>query len=195
MNEQTKIEWIIKQHNDTNHMYDKYLPYEFHLRMVDEVRKKFRHILPKMLFIDNPLPSRLLVEPGDYTHLVIELACYGHDLQEDTRVTYNDINRELGSDVAEIIRAVTNYGRGRNRDERMPDFVYDDIRNTPGAIFVKLCDRIANVQYGKMMGSSMFTKYKKENEHFLQKLGLVGLDQDMITYYEMVTYLNNLFND
>ena len=77
----------------------------------------------------------------------------------------------------------------------MPDFVYEDIRNTPGAIFVKLCDRIANVQYGKMMGSSMFKKYKAENPHFLEKLGLTGLDQDMTTYYEMVTYLNNLFND
>jgi len=192
IDKQQAIDWIIKQHNDTNHMYDEYLPYEFHLRMVNEVRKKFQHILPRKLFMQ--LASHTL-PPENITDRVIELACFGHDLQEDTRATYNDIYKVLGKDAAEIIRAVTNYGRGRNRDERMPDFVYEDICNTPGATFVKLCDRIANVQYGKMMGSSMFTKYKNENEHFLTKLGLVGLDEGITTYYEMVTYLNNLFND
>ena len=34
-----KIDWILKQHKDTNHMYDTYLPYEFHLRMVKNVAK------------------------------------------------------------------------------------------------------------------------------------------------------------
>lgn len=184
IDKQQAIDWIIKQHNDTNHMYDEYLPYEFHLRMVNEVRKKFQRIIPYKSFTD-PTGENI-------TDRVIELACFGHDLQEDTRATYNDILKVLGKDAAEIIRAVTNYGRGRNRDERMPDFCYDDIRNTPSATFVKLCDRIANVQYGKMMGSSMFAKYKNENEHFLTKLDVINMDS---IYNKMVVYLNNLFND
>lgn len=193
MIKQERIDWIIQQHRNTNHMYDKYLPYEFHLRMVVEVFKKFKHLLPKKLFISNPFSSQMLLdlEDIDYTELVIELACWGHDRIEDTRLTYNDIKEKFGKDAVEIIRAVTNYSRGRDRDERMPDFVYEDIRNTPGAVFVKLCDRIANVQYGKMMGSGMYKKYQKENEHFLTKLGLVDLDQD-ITIYHMVQYLDDL---
>jgi hypothetical protein len=70
----------------------------------------------------------------------------------------------------------------------MPDFIYEDIRNTPFATFVKLCDRIANVQYSKMTGSSMFEKYKKENLHFKSKLYVEGqLD-------EMWNYLEDIFN-
>lgn len=179
MNELNKIEWIINQHRNTNHMYDAYLPYEFHLRMVNENYKRFYFTM------------------GEWTPEFaksVEFGCWGHDLMEDTRTNYNEIKNILGEDAAEIIRAVTNYNRGRNRNERMPDFVYDDIRNTPGAIFTKLCDRIANVQYSKMTGSSMFDKYKKENDHFLTKLGLMGLDQDITTYYNMVNDLNNIFN-
>lgn len=173
MIKEEKIKWIIKQHNDTNHMYDTYLPYEFHLRMAVEVFKRHKNILPLSL----------------NDELVIELACWGHDLIEDTRVTYNNVKDQLGENAAEIIRAVTNLGRGRTRDERMPDFVYEDIRNTPGATFVKLCDRIANVQYGKMMGSSMFTGYQNENKHFLTKLDVINMDT---IYNPMVHELNEL---
>jgi hypothetical protein len=36
-----KIEWIIEQHKNTNHFYDLYLPYEFHLRMVVQEANDF----------------------------------------------------------------------------------------------------------------------------------------------------------
>lgn len=191
MNKQERINWIIQQHRDTNHMYDEYLPYEFHLKIVVEVFKKFKYILPKNLFTTPPYLS-IMTPPydyTDYTELVIEFACWGHDGIEDARLTYNDVKEKFGKDAAEIIRAVTNYSRGRDRNERMPDFVYEDIRNTPGATFVKLCDRIANVQYGKMMGSGMYKKYQKENEHFLTKLEVINMDT---IYNKMVQYLNNL---
>ena len=35
MNDMTQ--WCLDQHRNTNHMYDTYLPYEFHLRMVHQV--------------------------------------------------------------------------------------------------------------------------------------------------------------
>ena len=177
-------DWAIQQHKDTNHMYDKYLPYEFHLRMVDSVGKEFFHLLPKNMFqgiyVTPNQNSRLF----DITSLVIENACFGHDLIEDVRVTFNNIIEALKNNkihisndnataIAEIIRAVTNYGRGRNREERMPDFVYEDIRTTPGATFVKLCDRIANIRYGLLTKSSMTAKYAKEHTHFKEKLYIV----------------------
>lgn len=38
-------EWCIDQHKNTNHQYDVYLPYEFHLRMVNQVAQDFKHLL------------------------------------------------------------------------------------------------------------------------------------------------------
>ena len=48
-----KINWCIKKHQETNHFYDKYLPYEFHLRMVNQVAKDFIYLLPKHYFTFN----------------------------------------------------------------------------------------------------------------------------------------------
>lgn len=161
--------FAIKSHEDTNHFYDEYLPYSFHLRMVVKAAWDFIHLIPQ-----------------DKIHFVIA-ACFLHDTIEDARKSYNDIKHNSNEYVAEIVRAVTNYGRGRDRNERMPDFVYDDIRNTESATFVKLADRIANVQYSKMTGSSMFNKYSKEQEHFKSKLFVEG------ELVEMWEYLDNLF--
>lgn len=97
-------------------------------------------------------------------------AVWGHDLIEDCRVTYNDVSDKSTFVVAEIIYAVTNE-KGKSRSKRANYKYYKGIRNTEGAVFVKLCDRIANVRYSKMMGSSMFGKYKKENPNFIEKLG------------------------
>ena len=36
------------------------------------------------------------------------LACWGHDLIEDTRVSYNDVKGQLGEEAADIIYALTN---------------------------------------------------------------------------------------
>ena len=118
------------------------------------------------------------------------MACWGHDLIEDTRTSYNDVNSKLGVHVADIVYAVSNE-KGKNRKERANDKYYEGIRETLGAVFVKLCDRIANVQYSKMTKSRMFEMYKKENIDFMIKLGReVGNP-----YEEMYQYLINLFND
>jgi (p)ppGpp synthase/HD superfamily hydrolase len=135
----------------------------------------------------------------DFQHLLDEelnvhcgKAVFGHDLIEDTRVSYNDVKNQLGEEAADIIYAVTN-DKGKNRKERAGDNYYEGIRNTPGAVFVKLCDRIANVQYGKMTKSRMFEMYKKENSEFILQLGY-GTTSGF-GYGEMFVYLINLFKD
>jgi (p)ppGpp synthase/HD superfamily hydrolase len=162
-----KINWCIEQHCNTNHYYDQYLPYEFHLRMVAQVAEDFLH----------------LPENG-WSDLIV--ACWGHDLIEDTRVSYNDCKKELGEYVADIIYAVTNE-KGKDRSERANDKYYTLIRETPGATFVKLCDRIANVQYSKLTKSRMLDTYMNENLQFITKLNPQN------RYQPMIGYLNNLF--
>lgn len=173
-------------------MYDVYLPYEFHLRMVAEVANDFKHLLDD---------TKDYFTGEDYCgpkqdQVTLRTAClrsaWGHDLIEDCRVSYNDVKNQLGQEVADIIYAVTN-DKGRNRKERAGDKYYEGIRNTPGAVFVKLCDRIANVQYGKMTKSRMFEMYKKENDDFIIQVGYD--DTNTHPYFEMFVYLTNLFNE
>jgi (p)ppGpp synthase/HD superfamily hydrolase len=166
--DQNKINWCIEQHRNTNHYYDEYLPYEFHLRMVTQVAYDFLH-LPENRWSD------------------LILACWGHDLIEDTRISYNDCVKVLGEYVADIIYAITNE-KGKTRAERANDDYYSLIRETPGATFVKLCDRIANVQYSKLTKSVMFNMYIKENTGFINKLNPDN------RFQPMVDYLNKLFN-
>jgi (p)ppGpp synthase/HD superfamily hydrolase len=142
--------------------------------MVNNVYEDFQHLLDEEL--------------NDYCGKAV----WAHDTIEDTRVSYNDVKNQLGDEVADIVYAVTN-DKGKNRKERAGDRYYEGIRNTPGAVFVKLCDRIANVQYGKMTKSRMFEMYKKENPEFIRQLG-VGKGTS-IKYGDMFVYLNSLFND
>jgi (p)ppGpp synthase/HD superfamily hydrolase len=163
---------IIKAHQETNHKYDGYIPYEFHLQMALTIAKRFINLIP--------INDRA----------VVLAAVISHDAIEDARLTYNDVknmaiscgaSEQQSMMVAEMVRAVTNDGRGRNRDERMPDYIYEEIKATFYAVFVKLCDRLANVNYGLVTGGSMPKKYQKEQPTFKGKLYTIGLYEDMWT--------------
>lgn len=161
-----QIQWCIDAHRATNHFYDKYLPYEFHLRLVETVFEEFKHLLK------------------DEKREIVKLACFGHDLIEDARVSYNDCKLTLGEEVADIIYAVTNL-RGKTRAERAGWEYYRGINTIKEAVFVKLCDRIANVRYSILTKSRQFEMYKKENQHFCDNL---------FGFVEMKEHLNSLFD-
>ncbi|MBX3253965.1 MAG: hypothetical protein KF862_07465 [Chitinophagaceae bacterium] len=154
-------DFAIKLHSDVNHKYDG-LDYSTHLYMVYDTACQFSHLLPVEIKIE-ALAS-----------------AWTHDLIEDCRVTYNDIKREFGETIAEITYALTNE-KGRNRKDRANEKYYEGIRNTPGATFVKLCDRMANVLYARIEHTSMYNVYKRENEDFCSHLYTPDL-QEMFTY-------------
>jgi hypothetical protein len=171
-------EWCIDQHRKTNHFYDTYLPYEFHLRMVYEAANDFKHLLDDT---KDYYTGESYRGPRQ-EQVTLRNACL-------LAVSYNDVLNHLGQEAADIIYAVTNE-KGKNRYERANNKYYEGIRNTPGAVFVKLCDRIANVQYGKMTKSRMFEMYKKENEHFIKMLGRYTDNKDLEPMFD---YLDKLF--
>ena len=185
-----KIQWCIDQHRNTNHFYDTYLPYEFHLRMVNQVAMDFRHLLDDTKDYYTGKPYRGPCQEQVTLKDACLLATWGHDLIEDTRVSYNDVKNHLGQEVADIIYAVTNE-KGKTRKERANEKYYEGIRNTKGAVFVKLCDRIANIQYSKMTKSRMFEMYEKENDDFIERMGWD--DSNIHPYYKMFSYLIDLF--
>ena len=102
-------------------------------------------------------------------------ACWVHDIIEDARETYNDVMKNTNE-------------KGKNRNERASDKYYQEMQETPNAVFIKYCDRIANIMYSKKQRSGMFGKYKKENDNFIRKTFRPEL-LDMVNYIE--TLLEN----
>lgn len=189
-----------KLHADVNHFYDGILPYELHLRMTHDVYSEFAHLLDntKNYYGDERLGHR---EEAVTLREACGKAAAGYDLIEDARQTYNDVKNLLGQEAADIIFAVTNE-KGKSRKERASPKYYQGIRETPGAVFVKLCDRIANVRFGRMMKSNQFDMYKKENAGFMVSLGWGGagnitpFESSIATMYApMFLALENLFRD
>lgn len=142
--------YAILKHNGVNQKFDGHR-YSFHLQGVYEVAKEFSDILP----------------PQDVDEVLV--ACWVHDILEDTHETYNDIKKVLGEVAAEYSFALQNE-KGRNRAERANAKYYAGIKNYRHATFIKLCDRIFNTRYSKEKGSSMFGKYKSEFPEFKSKL-------------------------
>jgi len=159
------IEFAEYHHNGTNHKYDG-KSYTYHLSMVVEVAEKFIHLVPSS------------------KRDIVLAACWCHDTIEDCRVTYNGVKSELGEEVANIVYALTNE-KGKTRKERANDKYYQGIRETEFAVFVKLCDRIANIQYSYSQRSRMSDMYKKETPDFIKSL----YDEK---YKQLFHYLENL---
>ena len=142
--------YAIDCHNKTSHQYNG-KPYDIHLQMVFDTAKKFIHLIP-----------------AEQQRNVLA-ACWVHDVIEDCRQTYNDVKNATNVEVAELAYALTNE-KGKNRKERANDKYYDDIKQTPFATFIKVCDRIANYEYSRIQKSRMAALYEKEMNDFIAKL-------------------------
>lgn len=138
--------YCIEQHDiECNQKYgDNKLPYSFHLNLVSVQARKWSYLLGSL---------------GEQ-HLT-EMGAWGHDLIEDARNTYNDVLRIAGLGVAQIVYCCTDE-KGRNRDERHNAKFYIELAANRLAVFVKLCDIIANITYSLLTNSSMYKKYSTE---------------------------------
>jgi len=164
--------FCIHQHDIVcNQKYGDELPYSFHLKAVFYQYEKFSHLLRTTL---------------RYEREQIEQAIWGHDLMEDARVTYNDIKKRVGNDVADIIFSCTD-SVGRTREERKDEAFWNRLTSNDYAVFVKLCDVIANVKYSLLTNSSMYEKYGKEFPNFKKR---AYREQ----YKEMFDYLEKLLS-
>lgn len=162
-------DYAIDCHRGTNHNYGEGNPYEVHLEMVVSVAEGFIELVP------------------DEERDDVLAGCWVHDCIEDCRQSYNDIKEATNESVAELAYALTNE-KGKNRKQRGGDRYYTEMKKVPQAVFIKLCDRIANVEYSRNVKSSMFKMYKKENREFIENLYTPKLDP-------MFGYLNDVFKD
>jgi (p)ppGpp synthase/HD superfamily hydrolase len=152
---------------ECNQKYADNLPYSFHLDLVAKQAEKFSYYIPS----DDPYHSALWI------------AIYGHDSIEDARVSYNEIKKLFGELSAEIIFLCTEY-KGRSRAERKPDQFYNELKENDLAVFVKLCDIIANSKFSLLTNSTMFEKYKSEYKEKVRKYLFSEKYKDMFTYLD-----------
>jgi (p)ppGpp synthase/HD superfamily hydrolase len=159
-------EFAFKAHADTNHLYGEVYPYSEHLNWVKAVAERYMHLLPDQTeeFKDR-----------------VRATCYLHDSIEDARLTYNDVLKATDDrDIAEAVFVLTNM-RGRTRKERANAQYYKEIRQNKIARFVKLCDRIANMEFSIKSGT-MSDMYRKEMPHFLDEMSAEGFFPEMAEY-------------
>jgi (p)ppGpp synthase/HD superfamily hydrolase len=141
-----------------NQKYDKIYPYSLHLKAVVAQAYKYKHLIDESIV-------------GDVEDIYIAAA--GHDLIEDARLTYNDVVQSYGKLVADIIYACTEL-RGHDRPERHGEEYFLVLSKLRPAVFIKLCDIMANVLYSILTNSSMYEKYQKEFPWLYENLHIVG---------------------
>lgn len=113
---------LVAKRAHSSQTYDEIFPYEKHLDDVVDVLKRFGY-------------------SGKYI-----IAGYLHDILEDTGLSYNDIKKHFGEEIAEMVYCVTDE-LGRNRKEKKAKTLPKTASN-PDAVILKLADRIANIEHG-----------------------------------------------
>lgn len=132
-------EFALKAHGEQKYGED---PYSVHLDAVAEVLRRF----------------------GWKEDYYLQ-AGYLHDVLEDTEAKVTDVLAAFGPDVTRLVMAVTDQP-GPSRKVRKAK-TYPIIRGTPGAIVIKLADRIANVESAKRHGHQGLLKmYTDEQPGF-----------------------------
>ena len=165
------IEYATHNHELVNHKYGG-KKYTHHLNMVYEFAQTFSYLIPPEQRED------------------VYCGCWVHDIIEDARETYNDVKTATNKTIAELAYALTNE-KGKTRKDRANAKYYADMHLVPNAVFIKLCDRMANIKYSKVNSSRMFNMYKKENADFIKHLYRTEL-ADMIEYIDKLLNNNDL---
>jgi (p)ppGpp synthase/HD superfamily hydrolase len=151
--EHDMIDFASEHHKHQTYSLDR--PYTYHLRAVRDTVLRFLPYIPY-----NTAPE------------VVVLAAWGHDLIEDTGVTRQELTARFGEEVSELIWRVTNEP-GVNRKARH-EATHGKIKESHAAVFLKLCDRIANVEAG-----GKTSMYRKEYTEFKASLYTPGVFEPM----------------
>lgn len=109
-------------------------------------------------------------------------AAWLHDAVEDTPLTIEMVEEEFGNNVANLVFAVTSEP-GKNRKTRNTK-TYPKIKAHPEAIYLKLADRIANVQASIENSIEKLKMYQNEFPAFKIALKQPGVADEMWSFLE-----------
>ena len=141
-------DFAIKAHGDQKYGDE---PYSKHLEDVVNIARCW---MPNHIASDE-------IERG-----VLISAAWLHDVLEDTDVEYKELNHNFGNNIALLVWAVTDEP-GKNRKERKAKTLPKIRKFGPPAVFIKVCDRIANIGN---CSDSLYKMYSKEHEAFRNAL-------------------------
>lgn len=134
---------LVAEKIHANQSYDIY-PYMYHIKQVVMIARKLGY--------DNDIVTAAAL----------------HDALEDSELSYTDIKKAFGEEVAEIVYCVTDE-LGRNRKEKK-EKTYPKIRNNWKAAVVKICDRIANTKHSKLYNHESYQRYCEEFDNFYAQI-------------------------
>jgi (p)ppGpp synthase/HD superfamily hydrolase len=111
---------------------------------------------------------------------------------EDTWASYNDVKDNFNTRIADLVYLVTDE-LGKNRTERALK-TYPKIRTDASAVYIKLCDRISNVQEAIVHGPlDMGKAYLKQHETFRYALYKEGEFEKLWNFYfELIDKLTEI---
>lgn len=164
-------EWAVQTHLKAGKRYSKF-DYCLHLDGVLAACRRYRGLY--FNHIDSDRVTR---------------ACACHDVLEDCGISYNELKNMIGEDVANDVYDVSNE-MGKTRKERNSK-TYPKIQGNDYALFVKLCDRIANMLFSfySYETNGMFETYCREYPEFKKSL---KNDKYQEMWLELDTIYSNL---
>ena len=127
------------------------LPYSEHLERV---------AVTVRTFLEGRVPEDVLRN--------LQAAAWLHDAVEDTGMTLDTVEQELGPNVRALVWAVTDEP-GANRTERHAR-TFPKTKNVPYATALKLADRIVNVEANVSNRGGIYNMYRKEHDVFFKAL-------------------------
>lgn len=104
------------------------------------------------------------------------IAAWLHDAVEDTDLTIEEVTAQFGTEVAVLVASVTTPASIGNRKARLKRLI-ELLTEEPGAMPLKLADRLANVQFSWTSQSSKLFMYYREYPAF--RRGLRHLNDDV----------------
>jgi (p)ppGpp synthase/HD superfamily hydrolase len=141
------FKWASEAHDKAGCTYgENNLSYALHLAMVLYYCRYYAYLLPQEIWDD------------------VAKACICHDILEDTNNSYNDLAKVIGVSAADMVYNVTDE-LGKNRKERK-ERTLPKIKACRYSTYVKLMDRLANVEYSNGAKSRMFSMYQDEHTAF-----------------------------
>lgn len=117
------------------------------------------------------------------------IACFLHDVVEDTPYTLRDIRKRFGDDVAELVKVVTKKAKKEYEMSKQLDNykqLLDSLLYDTRAILVKLADRLHNMRTLKSMKPEKQMKIAGETDYFYAPLA------NRLGLYNIKTELENL---
>lgn len=116
----------------------------------------------------------------------VKISAWLHDTLEDTQTFTFELAENFGSEIEDIVYAVTGYGD--NRKQKNADALRKILKNKEAAR-LKICDRIANILECQKTDKKRFGMYIKEHEQFSEICYSLGYEDRFLIqpYYDLIT--------